>query len=61
MPVAKQYRILVVWHDGSEEFLKEGLSDIPARFSSRRAAEAQQEFLAIGLESAQSINVVLED
>ena len=54
------YAILVVWKDGTEEYLKEGiLSDCPVIFLSKKAATEQAEFMYAGMEDkVQSINVV---
>jgi hypothetical protein len=53
-----RYKILVVWKDGTEEYLKQGDQD--AIFLSKRIAEEQKEFMEFGIDDAQSINVVKE-
>lgn len=52
------YAVLVIWKDGSEEYLKEGLGAIPAKFSSKTAANGQVKFMKMGMDDFQSINVV---
>jgi len=51
------YKILVVWEDGTEEYLKQGDKD--AIFHSKKEATNQKEFMLMGMEDeVQSINVV---
>jgi hypothetical protein len=53
------FAILVVWADGTEEYLKEGVET--ARFTSRERAEKQRDFMKIGMdgdEDVESISVV---
>lgn len=52
------FAIRVTWPDGSDEFLREGIST--ACFHSRRAAEEQIEFMRMGMgdEDVQAIVVV---
>jgi hypothetical protein len=53
------YAILVIYEDGDESYLRDGLGDTPSRFPSRAAALKQVDFLKIGMEGeVQSINVV---
>jgi hypothetical protein len=53
------FAVLVIWEDGEEEYLKEGTSTRPARFSSRKHAKEQAEFMKMGMDGEyQSINVV---
>ena len=53
----ERFAILVIWKDGEEEYLKEGTAI--ARFSSRKKAVEQTNFMQIGMEDdCQSINVV---
>jgi hypothetical protein len=55
----KAFAILVIDLDGDEEYLCNGLGDIPARFPSRAAAQRQVDFMKIGMEDeVQSINIV---
>ena len=55
-----RYRIKVIWKNGEEEFVQEGLR--PGRyaiFTSRASAQQQADFLKMGIGcDAQSINVV---
>jgi hypothetical protein len=54
------YAVLVVWLDDEEEYLKEGLSDsVVARFSSRKEAKKQRDFMMMGMsEEVNGIHVV---
>jgi hypothetical protein len=53
------FAILVICKNGDEEYLKQGLSFTPARFSSRRASVEQKQFMLQGMdEDVQSVNVV---
>jgi hypothetical protein len=53
------WAILVVWNDGEEEYLHEGLGTQAARFSSRIEAQRQADFMKIGMsDETQSISVV---
>lgn len=58
----EQFAIKVIWSDGEEEFLKEGLSATKvAKFSSRKQAQSQADFMKIGMDGdddVQSVNVV---
>lgn len=51
-----QYAILVIWKDGTEEYVKRG--DDTAVFSSRGEADANKEFIEQGIEGHQSVSVV---
>lgn len=53
------WALLVVWHDGTEEYVKEGLGTTVAQFSRAEAIE-QKDFLMMGMDQGdcQSINVV---
>lgn len=59
-----RYSIKIIWADGSEEYLKEGLRDTgcPAVFDDRSDAENHKDFILQGLdeEEYQSVNVVPE-
>ena len=58
MNKSQRYAILVIWENGEEEYLKEGLVNI-AKFSSRQRAQEQKDFMLMGMEDeVQSINVV---
>jgi len=53
------FAVLVVWNDGDEEYLKDGMSTKPARFTSRQQAKEQADFMKMGMDDeCQSINVV---
>lgn len=52
------YHIKVVWKDGEEELLKQGMGDQVAVFRSYRAAQEQAEFMRMGMDDVQSVNVV---
>ena len=53
------WAILVVWNDGTEEYLHEGMGVKTARFHSREAAQQQRDFMWIGMEGeCQSISVI---
>jgi hypothetical protein len=53
------FAILVVQHNGDEDYLCEGLSNKPSRFLSRFDAQRQVDFMKIGMEGdVQSINIV---
>ena len=53
------WAILVIWKNGDEEYLHEGLSSRTARFASRSDAIEQTKFMKMGMEDeVQSINVV---
>lgn len=55
----KGYAILVIDLEGDEEYLCDGLGNVPARFPSHAAAQRQREFMLIGMEDeVQSINIV---
>ena len=54
------WAILVVWMNGEEEYVKQGIGTEIARFTKRQAQE-QREFLWMGMEGdpdVQSVNVV---
>ena len=52
------YSILVVWKDGTAEYIKEGISTEIARLT-RKKAQQQADFLKIGIDGdCHSINVV---
>ena len=55
-----KFAILVVWSNGEEEYVKQGLSDTIALFT-KREAEKQVEFMKIGMDGdpdMQTISVV---
>lgn len=53
------FAILVIWKNGEEEYVKQGLSYTPARFSSRARANERKRFLEMGADDdIQSINLV---
>lgn len=53
------WAILVIWKDGEEEYLHEGLGTTTARFRSRNDAIEQTKFMKMGMDDeVQSINVV---
>ena len=54
--MAERWAIKVVWSDGEEEYLKEGIR--VAIFSSRSRAHEQADFMKIGMDDVQSIAVV---
>jgi hypothetical protein len=58
--MSRQFAIKVIWNDGEEEFIKEGIGSTPARFSSRSKAEEQVDFMWMGMDNGdcQSINIV---
>lgn len=57
--MSKHFAIRVTWHDGEEEFLKYGTTEIPVLYTSRNQAWGQKEFMMQGMaEDVQSINVV---
>lgn len=60
-----RWAIKVIWQDGEEEFLREGMSPNGkiALFSSRKRAEQQRDFMLEGIdrEMLQSINIVSYD
>ena len=52
------FAILVIWADGEQEYLKQGVAHV-VRFSSRKRAQEQREFMLMGMdEDVQSVNVV---
>ncbi len=54
------WAILVVWSNGEEEYVKQGIGTEVARFTKAEAVE-QREFLWMGMEGdpdVQSVNVV---
>lgn len=57
-----RWAILVIWDDGSEEYLKQGVSASAqiARFNNRANAIEQAKFMKMGMDDCecQSINVV---
>lgn len=55
-----KWAIEVVWNDGESEFLRRGTapSGPIATFSSRSRAEEQADFMRVGMDGVQSINVV---
>lgn len=54
-----KFAILVIWSDGEEEYLHQGLGTTPAMFTSKQHAREQADFMRIGMEGdCQSINVV---
>jgi hypothetical protein len=56
------WAIVVIWSDGKEEYLKQGVSSAAqiARFASRAAACYEAEFMKIGMDEGeyQSVNIV---
>jgi hypothetical protein len=57
--MSNPYAIKVVQKNGEEDFLCEGLGEVPTRFPSHAAAYRQVEFMKIGMEGDfQSINIV---
>lgn len=53
------FAVKVIWKDGEEELLCEGMTDKPARFLRRTDAQHHRDFMLIGMEDeVQSINVV---
>jgi hypothetical protein len=53
------YAIKVVQKNGDEDFLCDGMGNVPTRFPSYAAAYHQADFLKIGIEGdVQSINIV---
>lgn len=58
--MAHGYCVLVVWTDGTEEFLKQGLGDKPAIFHSRKEAKEQADFVKMGMDDdeCESVSVV---
>jgi len=52
------YAIKVIWDDGEEELLCKGITDEPARFATRRKAQEMAEFMKVGMDEVQSVNVV---
>ena len=55
---SQRWAVLVVWENGEEEYLKQGLGSAVATFT-KQAARDQVEFMKIGMEGdCQSINVV---
>jgi hypothetical protein len=54
------WRILVVWRDGSTEYVSRGTSDEPAVFRTRREAQAMADGFSHGWDEGevQSVNVV---
>lgn len=54
------YAILVVWNDGEEEYLHEGIGKRTAVFPTRESARGQVEFMKMGMsDECQSISVVV--
>lgn len=51
-----RYAVKVIWKDGEEEYLKAGTR--VAIFSAKSRAEEQAEFMRMGMDDVQSINVV---
>lgn len=59
MAKKKWWAVLVIWEDGTEEYLKAGVSGSVARFHSREAANDQADFVRMGIEDeCQSVSVV---
>lgn len=53
------WALLVIWKDGDEEYLCDGLGDRPTRFVSSARAADQRDFMLMGMDDeVQSINVV---
>jgi hypothetical protein len=53
------YAIKVVQDDGEEDFLCDGLGNVPTHFPSRAAAQRQVDFMKLGMDGdVQSINIV---
>lgn len=58
MKRATRWAILVIWKNGQEDYVKQGLSDVIATFSRADAIE-QTKFMKIGMDGdCQSINIV---
>lgn len=54
-----RFAVLVVWKDGEEEYVKQGLSNRVAVFPSRRRAQEMRDFMLEGMsDEVQSINIV---
>ena len=54
-----KYAILVVWLDGDQEYVKDGLSQDVATFTTKAKAQKKADFMArIGEDEARSISVV---
>lgn len=53
------FAILVIDNEGEENYVCDGMGNIPTRYSSRARAKEQVEFFKMGMEDeVQSINVV---
>ncbi len=61
-PDADVYAIQVVWDDGETEYVKEGVAGDPLSpvktYTNRKKAQADKDFIEMGLEGNQSIAVV---
>jgi gluconate kinase len=56
---SRGFAVKVIWLDGDEEYLHEGMSERTARFFTEREAKEQAEFMKMGMsDECQSINVV---
>ncbi len=55
----QRYAIKVVWKDGSEDYVFDFMTSHVSTFTSRARAQQRADFLAEGMDDAQSINVVL--
>ena len=54
-----RYSVLVVWKDGTEEYVCEGTGNRPVVYHNRRAAQEAKEFILFGDDQyIQSVNVV---
>jgi hypothetical protein len=55
-----RFAIKVIWADGNEEYLKQGMGSSVAQFNSQRDAKEQADFMKMGMDAdeIQSINIV---
>jgi hypothetical protein len=55
-----RYAIKVIWKNGDEEYVMSGLGKSAriATFSAKSRARTEADFMAMGIDDAQSINVV---
>ncbi len=53
------YAIRVIQQNGDEDYMCEGLTNVPSRFPSRAAAQRAVDFMQIGMDGdVQSISIV---
>jgi hypothetical protein len=53
------FAIMVIQKDGEQDYVCDGLGDIPTRYPTRRKAQEFVDFMKIGMDGdVQSINVV---